>query len=412
MEDNEKPDEIPLTVMISTEKKTLGVVSIFDNVAAIKAIKVEKANLSTIPDSWKAGCGFYILVSNISEGHFHAYVGKATQNNFYSRLSSHRRDKANWDYAFLFQRDTSSGLNSTQASYVEGEIYKLLRSADDVAMLNGTAAGDKTLADHEVFYMNQVVKSALRIMDIFGYKFVKADPAEKKQSSKYYGVSVKQLVKVGMLVPGEKVVSVIDKYPAETILGSTGIIVNGKEAAPTPAVKSTFEVLYPERNGPNNGWTFWGVIRNEVPMSLADLREEYVAQRKLYEASLITEKTVDPDEAISSNENNKLATSHKDPERHADARTKIYELVDAGLLEDGMVVISLDPDNQVDASIENSSVRFNGNSYPDPSIAAKYALRIKDPEAGKRNGWRFWGVETDDGEIIELNEVLDSFLAE
>lgn len=404
------PNEIPLTVMISTERKTKGVVSVFDNVAAIKAIKVSKERLNTIPDEWKIGCGFYFLVSDIADGHFHAYVGKATQNNFYSRLSSHRREKDNWDYAFLFQRDTSNGLNSTQASYVEGEIYKLIAKTEEIDMLNSQTAGDKTLADHELFYMNQIVKSSLRILDIFGYHV--GTKEEPKKRSSYYGVSIKQLVNTGLLIPGEKIVPALEKYPADNaILGETGIIVNTDEQSPSASANHAYQTLTGKETSSVNGWDFWGVKRETVTIPLHSLREDYLRDKKLYEESNLTERDIDFTEAVHSNEQNKSEV-RKDPERHADSRVKVYELVDAGFLEDGMEVFSVDPEYPFDAVIEHNSIRFNNNSYPSPSIAAKYARRSINPDAPLVNGWEFWGVENSEGRVLKFSDILDDFLLE
>lgn len=404
------PDEIPIMVMISTEKKTLGVVSIFDNVAAIKAIKVNRDALNTMPPDWKSGCGFYILVSDLHDSRFHAYVGKATQNNFYARLSSHRRDKDNWNYAFLFQRDTSSGLNSTQAAYVEGEIYSIIQKTDEINVINIQTAGDKTLADHEIFYMNQVVKSSLRIMDIFGYKLEKKAALKEPQGYRYYGVSIKQLLKSGMLTSGERLHSMVPKFPATATVGIKGIVYGGNDLSPSAAALAAL-TLEDETRTSSNGWTFWAVERNNVLVSLADIRDDYISQKKLYTESLITESGLDFDEAVKSNEKTKRVPA-VDPERHVGSRVKVYELVDAGLLEEGMELLSLDPEHPAEALIEFNAINFNGNHYPSVDLAGKYAKRVNDPEAFAPNGWEFWGIKDQEGHIISFSEILDHYLAE
>jgi hypothetical protein len=433
-------DDIPLTVMLSTEKKTRGLVSVFDDVAAIKAIKVSRARLSSIPDEWKTGCGFYILVSDIVGDNFHAYVGKATQNNFYARLSAHRREKENWSYAFLFQRDTSNGLNSTQASYAEGVIHKILNDCSWISVINNQTAGDKTLADHEVFYMNQVVKSAMRILNIFGYVVDEEVDTEKKKEDTgktYYGVSIANLIKAGIIHEGEQVMSVMDKYPAEAIVGAKGIIFNGIELAPSSSALEARKVIDPSFPGTVNGWTFWGLFRNQTWMPISEFREHYLLQKKLYENSMLTEKDINFEEAIRANEISRTESveastvsdsvapstmaeesmvseeeNNLDSDRHKDSKVKVYQLVDAGYLEEEMPLVVVDSQYVLEEEviIHGSGIAFNGNIYPSPTIAAKYAKRMFEPDCEVPNGWEFWGVQKYDGSVATFSEILDDFL--
>lgn len=445
MEPGKVQEDVPLTVMLSSEKRTKGMVTVFDEIAAIRAIKVHRNQIGKIPDAWKTGCGFYILVSDVNEGKFHSYVGKATQNNLHARVASHRREKENWTYAFLFQRDTSNGLTSTQASYVEGEIHRILTDCDWISVINNQIAGDKTLADHEVFFMNQVVKSALRILSIFGYTM---DDAPQESSSaessgkKYYGVSIAALIKSGLLREGEDMISLVERFPAKATLGKKGVLLDGKEHSPSGAAGEIAIQVDPESKTGRNGWTFWGVSRGDKWIALDDFRTHYLSQKALYENSLLTEKDIDFNQAVKSNELNKqeeferqqleassLSASgseaqlseviaadveneknNVDPNRHADSRVKIYELVDFGLLEEGMTLVSRLEEFPVEAEIKSGGIAFNGNVYPSATIAGKYARRIYDPTATEENGWEFWAIQDDEENLVTLSEVLDDFM--
>lgn len=434
-------NDIPLTVMISTEKKSKGIVSVFDDVAAIRALKVSRDRISDIPAEWKDGCGFYILVSETVEGKFHAYVGKATQNNFYTRLSSHRREKGNWSTAFLFRRDTSNGLNSTQASYVEGAVYRVFESSPWINLINIKTAGDKTLLDHEVFYMNQVVKSALRILNIFGFvagEDYKDTASGESGATRYYGVSVLDLVRSGLLIEGEDSISLMESIPASAVVGDSGIVYRGKKGSPSGAAK---EAKIQAQAGKTiaNGWTFWGVYRNSQWLSLDAVRAHYLAQKELYEHSLLTESNISFEESLRINELNRNEYAHSlqenfpsaddskvsnaisinilshknastDPARHFNSRVKIYELVDAGLLEEEMILVSTDEKYPVVATIANGGIALNGNIYPDPRIAGKYARRTFEPDAAAPdNGWEFWAVQQPDGQTVLFSQILDDF---
>lgn len=445
MEPGKAQEDIPLTVILSSEKKTKGMVTVFDEIAAIRAIKVHRNQIGGIPETWKTGCGFYILVSDINYGKFHSYVGKATQNNLHARVSSHRREKENWTYAFLFQRDTSNGLTSTQASYVEGEVHRILTDCSWISVINSQIAGDKTLADHEVFYMNQVVKSALRILNIFGYAMEESPSDSERVESmgkKYYGVSIAALIKAGLLREGEDVISLVEKYPARAIMGKKGIIFDGKEYAPSGAAGLAFHQFEPDSKATRNGWTFWGICRGDKWLALDDFRAHYLSQKALYENSLLTEKDIDFDKAVKANELNKQEEFEKqqvitnfaslnddeerlnevialdvtneknnvDPDRHKDSRVKIYELVDFGLLEEGMTLISRLEEFPVEAEIRSGGIAFNGNVYPSATIAGKYARRIYDTTAVEENGWEFWAIQGADDELVTLSEVLDDYM--
>lgn len=428
-------NEIPLTVTISADKKSKGIVSVFDDVAAIRALKVSRDRISDIPDEWKTGCGFYILVSETFHGKFHAYVGKATQNNFYTRLSSHRREKGNWSTAFLFRRDTSTGLNSTQASYVEGAIYRVFETCPWINMINIKTAGDKTLLDHEVFYMNQVVKSALRIINIFGFIAEEnyRDPAlEDNAPTRYYGVSILDLIRSALLVKGEEIISLMEAIPARATIGDNGIIYQGKQGSPSGTAKEA-KINAKASKTIANGWTFWGVYRNSEWISLDEVRADYLAQKELYEFSLLpTASSVSFEESMRTPERSPAddvrmkerqdlfnaisvnilshKTTNTDPARHQDSRVKIYELVDAGLLEEGMELVSMDERYPVEATIANGGIAFNDNIYPDPRIAAKYARRTFEPDASAPdNGWEFWAVRQPDGKTVVFSKILDDF---
>lgn len=421
---NEKRiEDIPLTVMISTEKKTRGMVTIFDTVAAIRALKISRDQVGSLPQDWRKGSGFYLLVSDIDDGKYYAYVGKATQNNFYDRLIAHRRNKQNWTHAFLFQRDTSTGINSTQSAYVEGVIYDILNECSWISVVNNVSAGDKTLADHEIFYMNQVVKSALRIMNIFGYVIEDEveNQVEKEASAgrKYYGVNIKGLIKSGLIKEGEEVRSMVKNLPAVGQVGVKGVVIDGKEYSPSGAAEHALTTNHPEVGGKRNGWDFWGVNRGGTYLPLTEFREHYISKKRLYENSLLTEN-IEFDESVRKNEKARdqylSAIAEKDDEtqeyrdRHKESGVLIYQLLDAGLIEEGTQLICTDDNFPVeDAFVLNGGISIAGNVYPSPHIASKYAKRLFDPTAVASNGWEFWGILSHDGGIVKFSEILDDY---
>lgn len=101
-----------------------------------------------------------------------------------------------------------------------------------------------------------------------------------------------------------------------------------------------------------------------------------------------------------------------DPDRHKNSRVLIHQIIDSGHLNDGDVVVVANEDySSVGiAIINNGGIRFNGNVYPSPTIAAKYAKRMIVPNAEVPNGWEFWAVKSADGTIKKFSEILDEYL--
>lgn len=106
-----------------------------------------------------------------------------------------------------------------------------------------------------------------------------------------------------------------------------------------------------------------------------------------------------------------VAENNPNPNRHKDSAVKVYQLIDAGLLDEGMEVVPADELYIAGSGyIYGGGIRLNGNVYSSPTIAAKYA----SPSAGKDlpipNGWEFWAIKKDDGTITKFSELLDVFL--
>lgn len=100
-----------------------------------------------------------------------------------------------------------------------------------------------------------------------------------------------------------------------------------------------------------------------------------------------------------------------DPARHEKSSVKVYQLIDAGLLDDGMEVVATDEHCTLRTGhIYGGGIKFNGNVYASPTIAAKYAKRIDMPDSEAPNGWEFWGIKDKDGSVKKFSELLDDFL--
>lgn len=471
--------DIPITMMLSTDPKTYGMVSIFDDINALKAVRIHKDKIGKLPPEWKEGCGFYVLLSDVTNKKFNLYVGKATQSNFYGRLYSHKREKPDWNTAILFQRDTTNGFTSTQAAYIEGALYQLFTDSQHVEIMNKMSAGDMTLPEHDLLNMNQIAVSVTNILSILGYAPYTIIPLESKTNAR---ITIKDLRDAGLLSIGEKLKSMQPKWPGSAEVGEVGVSFQGEEYSPSRAGHKLKQQTGGTGINGVSGWSFWGVERFGEWVLLEEIREQYVSQysslhfsqvkhkgetatlvdrppttepipvpyvmpKSVAETKLvplpprptslpnivvpIVEKVIPPlpihvpingsvqttvvpdldefDDEIGEPFNEEIDMAKIDPDRHINAKIRIYELIDSGHLQDGMLLDAVENGRHFTATIESGGILFNGQIYPSPSIAGKYARRMIDPQATPPNGWEFWTVRTDRGDIF-LSEILDDYL--
>lgn len=103
-------------------------------------------------------------------------------------------------------------------------------------------------------------------------------------------------------------------------------------------------------------------------------------------------------------------TPQLDPECHRHSSVRPHQLFDVGFIKDGDVVCVTDPTCPVgDAVIYGGGIKFNGNVYTTPTIAAKYAKRMVEPNAEVANGWEFWAIRNRGNSIVKFSEILDGF---
>lgn len=101
-----------------------------------------------------------------------------------------------------------------------------------------------------------------------------------------------------------------------------------------------------------------------------------------------------------------------DPDRHRNSKVLLHQLIDAGHLNEGEVVVVADEKyaSVGIALIYAGGIRFNGNVYPSPTIAAKYAKRMVVPNSEVPNGWEFWAIKRKDGTVVKMSEILDAYM--
>ncbi|WP_029212996.1 hypothetical protein [Arsenicicoccus bolidensis] len=256
-------------------------VVLFDQHAALRFAIVERDHALRISaEEWDRP-GVYILLDPPSgDGSWGCYVGKAPAG-IRTRLRDHLRNKDHWRRAVLVQRDTTFGFNSAQVAWLEGRLYDLLDAAEDARPHNGNRPSDETLPPFERASLENAVLPISRILRLIGYDPATADDSgtvstttKSSRTSRFYGITLKNVLDAGYLTPGASVVSTNSVWPATGVINADGSITVNGTSHPTPSAAAGAV-----KGGAANGWDFWAVEDAAGKTTLATLRARFVDSR-------------------------------------------------------------------------------------------------------------------------------------
>lgn len=268
-------DTLPFTVLVPSDG--MSPIEVFDQHAALKMAVVERTGASVLSDEWDAP-GVYLLVDRHgADGTWGVYVGKAPAG-IKARLGSHLRNKDHWYRAVLIRRDTTYGFNSAQIGWLEGRLHDLLVAAEDAQLHNANRPSDETLPPYDRQMLELVVVPVARLLRLIGHDPMTTDDATSpstQRSSRFYGISLAQIVDSGLLEVGSQLVSTNGAWPASAIVRDGGQIEVADVVYATPSAAATAV-----KDGPANGWDFWSVHSPSGRVSLATLRANYLLASK------------------------------------------------------------------------------------------------------------------------------------
>lgn len=273
-------DSLPLRVLVP--ESGLEPTIVYDESTALVMAVIDCGGVRRLNMAWDAP-GIYILLQRRDQdGLFGAYVGKAPAG-LKNRVGQHVTDKDDWEVALLICRDTTHGFNSTQAGWLEGRIYQLLKDAVNARVSNQQIPTDNTLAPYERTMLENCVIPISRVLRMLGFDPSTAEIESTRSSSssaggktaRYFGVTVTTLLGEGYLTAGEHVVSLMAAWPGEAVIELSGrmrLLSDGKiYDSPSAAANAT--------GASSNGWSFWGVERGAERIPLSTVRETYLEQR-------------------------------------------------------------------------------------------------------------------------------------
>jgi hypothetical protein len=157
-----------LRTIIPIDINSLTPIQVEDGATLVRGAYVERYAHDKLPNDWYHTNGFYVLLSNIKEGHkFTAYIGQTSM--FGKRIKQRHETKPWWTLAVLFRRE-GVPFDTTQMNYLEGALRDALATSPNVTIENIANTGDKTLHPEHQWNMETITLSALRILFLRGYR--------------------------------------------------------------------------------------------------------------------------------------------------------------------------------------------------------------------------------------------------
>lgn len=271
-------DQLPLAVLLP--EGAAGPALIYDTTAALVMAVVDRQAVAGLTTDWDVPGVYVLLDRHDQDGSWGCYVGKAP-GGVRTRLSQHLKGKDHWRRALLIRRDTTFGFNSAHVGWLEGRLYDLLDAAADTRLHNGNRPSDETLPPYERVALETTIPPIRRVLRLLGYDTETPDDqlvvvTGKTRSSRFYGITVKQLLSAGLLTVGEKLTSTNGMWPATAVVTADGSVELDGAIYPSPSKAASAA-----KNGmAANGWDFWAVDRPYGITTLATLRARWLEQQE------------------------------------------------------------------------------------------------------------------------------------
>lgn len=269
---------LPLTVLIP--ETTVEPIVMFDGSAALKFAVVERTYVQRLGEEFDRPGNYVLLDIPDGEDGWSAYVGKASPGGVRSRLMSHMKAKDHWRRALIIQRDTTHAFNSAQVAWLEGRLYDLLDAAELATLHNGNRPSDETLPAFERAMLEACILPISRVLRLLGHDPATSDDngtitaTVRTRTSRFYGITVSDLIDAGYLTPGVRLTSTNSVWPAEATLNTDGTVRYNDTDYPTPSAAAGAV-----KDGPANGWDFWASEDTGGKTTLATLRARYTDQQ-------------------------------------------------------------------------------------------------------------------------------------
>lgn len=137
----------PLVVSLSEDLNNPIKVRAKHKVAGMLLLDRDYAN--RLERGWNVPGAYILLDRPDAEGRWGAYVGKATNPGLRQRVLQQLKERDHWYRALLIRYESNDDetLNSSEAGWLEGELYDCLESSGQVDLHNRNRPQDPTLSE-------------------------------------------------------------------------------------------------------------------------------------------------------------------------------------------------------------------------------------------------------------------------
>lgn len=255
--------------------------------------------------------GAYILADMVpgTDGKRAVYVGRSDEALLGQRIHQHRMAPltgiSEWGAAVCYTGDNRyNPLRPEESAAMEYLLYADLTSRSGVSLANKRTPREPSLPHTRWEILKSHSQLVLSLLETVGVVLEKAPSREKPEPSpsepktKYYGVSLSDLVNDGLLQVGDILKSTpkASRQQAEAEIadarGQIRLLRHGRDSQgrwlrhvppsePThssPSGAGEVVIKAGGGGGATNGWTFW--IETSSGKTLAELRDEYIRRRR------------------------------------------------------------------------------------------------------------------------------------
>ena len=382
----------------------------------LRMVVVNKESLRLLDSDWDARGVYLLLGRSADPAKYTAYVGEATKQGLRQRVGQHVKTEKNWDRALLVT-STDRGFDSSAIGWLEGRFYDVLANAAAAEVMNRLQPTDETLPEYRREGLGRYVEPVMLAMRALGCP---PDTADQKPTQPTPGArgkrrvfteSVADLIDAGLLRAGTRLRPMATRYDETATVREDGTLVVGTEVfnAVSPAAARVSGM----QSEP--GWNFWGAASGDGSLvSLFDLR----ARLQAASATVPIATPADPLPTVARAERaepmppmaGRDATAQS-PRRGPGVKrykTKVPDLMAAGVLTDGETVVALRKRvGQVEGTLHaDGGLTVAGVRYASLSAAAK-AVSGTTSEPGPE----YWAVRRD-GDLVSIFELRRRFEAE
>lgn len=160
------PEELDNPIKIRAKHKVAGM------------LLLDRDHASCLDRGWNVPGAYVLLDRPDAGGRWGAYVGKATNPGLRHRVLQQLKDRDHWYRALLIRYESNDDetLNSSEAGWLEGELYNCLESSVLVDLHNRSRPQDPTLSDDDEASLFDYLLPIESVLHLIGHALYRRNP--------------------------------------------------------------------------------------------------------------------------------------------------------------------------------------------------------------------------------------------